>query len=296
MLKPISHFLFLTLFAMIGLTTQVACASPWKTNALYDGTALSEVALKEVAAKIEPGTVVIVSETHNFKPHHQKQVEFLEALASSGKEKISVGMEFFAHGVQEAIDRFLDGTLPEADFLKEAQWGAGNPFENYRRQVLFPREHGGRTIGLNAARSFTGKISKVGLAGLSEEEKRELPPQFTLGNALYFERFKETMANHVPPEALNRYFEAQSVWDETMAWVSTEFLRTHPEQILVIITGDFHASYGGGLPDRLRARGAKVVVVSQANLTDLSEDEERAEIEPDAKAGPRGEFVWVSRE
>jgi uncharacterized iron-regulated protein len=80
-----------------------------------------------------------------------------------------------------------------------------------------------------------------------------------------------------------------------MAWVSTEYLRMHPEQILVIIVGDFHATYGGGLPDRLRARGADVLTISQVNLSGLSGDEENGEILPDEKFGPRAEYIWVSR-
>jgi uncharacterized iron-regulated protein len=282
------------LASLIFLGTQVACAGVWKTDVIYSGGDLREVNLRDIAASIKPGTVVIVSENHDFKPHHRNQVSFLEALAAVGHSNISVGMEFLSHDVQGVVDRFLSGAIAEPEFLKEAGWGE-NPFEYYRDQVLFPPGHGGMTLAINARRALTSRIAKVGLAGLTAAELSELPPGFTLGNAGYFERFKQTMDGHVPPMAISRYFEAQSTWDETMAWVTTEYLKSHPEQIFVIVVGDFHAIYGGGLPDRLRARGANVVTVSQVNLSGLTSGEEDAEVMPDAKFGPRAEYIWISR-
>lgn len=274
---------------------QVACASPWKTNSIYSGSTLKESSAQQVAQDIQPGTVVIVSEMHGFEPHHDNQVLFLETLAQVGLAKISVGMEFFARGVQNFVDQFTAGLMGEADFLEAAGWG-GIPFDYYRRQVLFPNGHGGRTIAINASRTLTGKISKVGLAGLSAEEKAELPPGFTLGNAGYRARFSETMQGHVPEVAIQRYFEAQSVWDEVMAYETTQFLRAHPDHVFVIIVGDFHAAYGGGLPDRLRARGAsRVVTISQVNLDGLSTSEEDESVQPHSQWGARGDYVWVAR-
>lgn len=282
------------LASLIFLGTQAACAGVWKTDFIYSGRDLRETPLQDIAAGIQPGTVVIVSENHGFKPHHRNQVSFLDALATVGHSKISVGMEFLSRDVQGAVDRFLGGLIAEPEFLKEAGWG-GNPFEDYRNQVLFPPAHGGNTVAINAPRALTTRIAKVGLAGLTAAELSELPPEFTLGNAGYFERFKQTMDGHVPPSAIQRYFEAQSTWDETMAWVTTEYLKSHPEQIFVIVVGDFHAIYGGGLPDRLRARGTNVVTISQVNLSGLTSGEEDAEVMPDAKFGPRAEYIWISR-
>lgn len=274
---------------------QPACASPWKTGSIYNGRDGAEVRLDGLASSVRPGAIVIVSENHGFVPHHENQYKFLESLASAGLQKISVGMEFFARTFQAAIDSFLLGNLAEADFLKQVEWGS-NKFEDYRRQVLFPAIHQGRTLGLNAPRALTGRISKVGIQGLTAEEKAQIPPNFQLGNSNCLERFKATMGGHVPEEAISRYFEAQSVWDETMATVATDYIRANPQQVLVIIVGDFHAIYGGGLPDRLKARGAKdVVVVSQVNLSGLNSDEENAAILPDPNWGPRGDYVWAER-
>jgi uncharacterized iron-regulated protein len=91
------------------------------------------------------------------------------------------------------------------------------------------------------------------------------------------------------------YFAAQSIWDDTMAWRAVEFLKLHPEQTLFIIVGEFHVQYGGGLPDRLRARGLKnVISLSLVNVDGMSADEEKVATEPTAD-GPRADFIWISR-
>ncbi len=280
--------------AMI-FVSQAACASAWKTNAIYDGRTGAATTLAAVVSSLEPGGVAIVSEEHDLKAHHENQMAFLGELANQRLTPVSVGMEFFARPHQTFVDQYLAGTIAEPDFLKAVGWG-GNTFANYRSQVLFPRDHAGTTLALNAARTLTGKISKVGIAGLTEKERAELPSGFTLGNAKYYERFRDTMKGHVPEEKIQRYFEAQSTWDETMAFTAAEFLKAHPKQRLVIIVGDFHAAYGGGLPDRLLARGVtQVLTLSQVNLAGLSSHEEDSLMKPRSDWGPRADFVWVSR-
>jgi uncharacterized iron-regulated protein len=286
------------MWILLLMMSQAACASPWQTNSIYTGTAPQEkVSLSAVASVIQPGTVVIVSELHTSQAHHEHQVQFLSALAAQGYGRISVGMEFFTKNHQSEVDQFVAGSLSESAFLKKAQWQGGD-FNLYRRQVLFPRRHGGNTVALNARDELSKRIGQVGLAGLSYDEQAEIPAGFTLGNSSYYDRFVEFMggADHMPGANLNFYFEAQSNWDETMASVAADYMRSHPKDILMIIVGDGHAQYGGGLPERLRARGvSQVVTISQVDLANETDQEQNDDMEPHQKYGPRADYIWVSR-
>lgn len=272
------------------MLTQVACAHP--IAGLKRGDDLTPLTVETLAAGIPKGSVVVLGENHGLATHRDQQVAVLQALRGAG-HIVSVGLEFFPAEFQAQVDAWRGGAQTEAEFLKAIGWG--NPsFDFYRLQASFPSlEEGAQTVALNASRNLTSRVAKVGLEGLTSGERALLPPGFQLGRDSYRARFAAQMPHLPDPSALDRYFAAQSVWDEAMAWHATEFLRAHPGQTLVIVVGEFHARYGGGLPDRLRARGApNVFVISQVNLHGLSPQEALDEIAPTAD-GPRGDAVWA---
>ncbi|KHD88220.1 MAG: iron-regulated protein [Bdellovibrio sp. ArHS] len=251
--------------------------------------------MQDAVATVTPGSIVIIGENHGFAEHRDQQVAIMQALRAKGL-KVSVGMEFFTYTDQELVNSYRAGSLAEPDFLKAIQWG--NPsYDYYRPQALFPLiTEGAKTLALNAPRSVTGSAAKKGLEALTPEEKALLPPGFTLGRDSYKRRFLSMMPHLPSPEAGERYFAAQSIWDDTMAWKATEFMASHPDQVLVIVVGEFHVQYGGGLPDRLRARSPQtpLLTFSQINIQGMEEDEIAVEIQPSPQEGPRADYLWLA--
>jgi len=262
---------------------------------IYDGSANRAVDLRQALRDVHAGGIVIVTEQHDLPRHHENELVVLQTLKGMNL-RISVGLEFLYYPDQPLVDRYVGGELQEPDFLGAVRW-TGYPFEWYRPLILFSRESGGRTRALNAPERLTRALAQKGLAGLSDEERSLLPPDFHLGSDAYFERFAAAVREHsgLPADAIRNFFAAQSAWDDTMAWQAREYVTTHPDQVLVIIVGDFHAAYGGGLPDRLRARGATdVLVISQVNASDLSDEEVRELLAPHPRYGMRADFVWLT--
>lgn len=264
---------------------------------IYDGSANRPVDLRQALRDVRAGGIVIVTEQHDLPRHHENELLVLQTLKGMNL-KISVGLEFLYYPDQPLVDRYVRGELQEPDFLRAVRW-TGYPFEWYRPLILFSRRSGGETRALNAPVRLTRALAQKGLAGLSDEERSLLPPDFRVGSEAYFERFEAVVREHgsLPADTTRNFFAAQSAWDDTMAWQAREYVTTHPDQVLVIIVGDFHASYGGGLPDRLRARGATdVLVISQVNAYDLSDEEVRELLAPHPRYGMRGDFVWLTQE
>lgn len=260
---------------------------------LQEGASQKPMTLNEALALVRAGDIVLLGEQHGTAEIAAQQVQVLQQLRAQGL-KVSVGMEFFSWSDQGIVSDFHQGRLLEEDFLGKIGWGQGFPFSAYREQVLFPRIDE-FVIALNAPRTLTGRIAKVGIAGLSASEAQMMPPNFQIGRASYFERFKEIMGGHVPAEALEKYFQAQSVWDDSMAWKANEFLNQHPDQVLVIIVGEFHVQYGGGLPDRLRARGQKQLhTFSFLNVNGWTEAEVTESTQVSPSYGPRSDYLWLS--
>lgn len=268
--------------------------SMWATPALQEGLSLNTVSLDQALAHVGAGDVIVLGEQHGTTAQPPFQLQVLETLRKNGL-KVSLGMEFFEYPGQSFVDQYRAGTLNEASFLKDIKWGQGFPFDSYKQQVLFPKPGEEFVVALNAPMSLTGKIAQSGIAGLDSQDQALMPPNFTLGNPLYKQRFSEVIGDHLPnPQALDNYFAAQCTWDDTMSWKANAFLEAHPDQVLVIIVGEFHVQYGGGLPDRLKARGAKsVTTFSLINLKDLSPAEIQQQLQPTVEYGERANYLWT---
>lgn len=263
---------------------------------LYRGTG-EKANLSDFVEQVVPGTIVLLGEQHVTVTHSGQHMEVLQALRAKGL-KVSVGMEFVAYPFQQACDDWRMGLLNDEQFLTAVEWGKTG-FEFYDRQMLFPEYSlGERLIALNAPRKLTSRIAKVGVNGLTPEELSLLPPDFTIGNEKYFERFKRSIGHLPDPTKAANYFAAQSAWDDTMAWKAVDFMKTHPDQVLVIIVGEFHVQYGGGLPDRLAERidleQHRLISLSQVNLFGLDDEEAQRALLPSEEYGPRASWIWLS--
>ena len=266
-----------------------------EANSIYSGQTGQKVSFDSVLQKVKPGTIVLVSEIHDLGPHQEKQVEFMSHVHQLGMQ-VSIGMEFLAYPFQNYVNQYISGELAEADFLKNVKWGNNN-FDLYRQQILFSQRSGGKTLAINAPRTLSSKVARSGLDSLTESERAMLPPNFQVGSDDYLRRFWAAVGgHHVPKEKVKNYFTAQSIWDDTMAWQSIKHMEQYPNDVLVIVVGDFHAVYNQGLPARLKARGANdVLVLSQMNLSFYESDEEaRKAILPHEEWGVRADFIWTS--
>ncbi len=215
---------------------------------IYQGGTQAETNLNNLVGSVKPGTVLIIGEMHGLKPVRDQHMQILNALKAKGLN-VSVGMEFLNYTDQMFIDQYRSNEMDDAAFLKTVNWG-GYDFNLYKDQLLFG-EYG---MGLNLTRDVTKIISKQGIDALTSDQKKLLPPNFTLGRDTYRQRFFQAMGHPVPVAALENYFVAQCAWDDTMAWQTAQFQIQHPDQVFVIIVGEFHVQYGGGLPYRLKER------------------------------------------
>lgn len=261
---------------------------------LFDGTTQLQTGLENLISKVKPGTILFLGENHGLAKHRDQHLEILQGLRAAGL-KVSVGLEFINYTDQSFVDSYRTGELAEKDFLKAIKWG-GFSFEYYKPQLIFPNiEAGEKSLGLNLSRLITAKISKNGLGSLTEEDLKFMPPQFELGRDSYKARFLDAAGAHckVPENC----FAAQSAWDDTMAWQAVNFIEQNPEQVLVVIVGEFHVQYGGGTPYRVLARkpNTSVVTLSQVWAEGMTEEEVAQALQPSRIEGPRADFVWISK-
>ena len=275
------------------LIISVFCGSQGSAE-LYNGVTLAQVRLSDLAADVSPGTIVLLGENHGLKQHRDQHLEVLNILRKNSL-KISVGLEFVNYTDQAVLNDYRQQKIDENEFLKAIGW-AGVSFDFYRDQLNFPDPLLGEfSLGLNLPRAVVSHISRNGLESLTPDELALMPPQFTLGRDSYRRRFMEAAGVHCKnPE---NCFVAQCAWDDTMANTAVKFLEEHSDHVLVVVVGEFHVQYGGGLKHRILQRrpGTKVVSLSQIWAEDISDDDVRAAMQPSVEEGPRADFIWVSR-
>ncbi len=282
------HFSVFLFGVVLSCTPNLAWAQ------FYDGRTLLASDPTELTRGILPGTILILGENHGLQSHQDQHMAILKQLRAEGL-KISVGLEFVNYTDQIFVEQYRTGELSVDQFLSVINW-TGFSFEYYRTQFEFPLLNQGEvSLGLNLPRSISSKISKLGVDGLSETEKGLLPPNFEVGRDSYKNRFREVAGGHCAN--FENCFAAQSSWDDTMAWRATEFIKSHPDQVLVIIVGEFHVQYGGGLADRISKRlpGITVKTLSQIWAEGMTDEEIQVALQPSVLEGPRADFIWVSK-
>ncbi len=251
-----------------------------------------KIGLEALVTEIPLGSTLFLGELHGFTSVASGQMLILDELRRQG-HKVDVGLEFFTYTKQSVVDQFVQGFINESVFLSQVGWAQSMDFGFYRRQALFPRfEEGELTLAINAPQSLTRSVAKKGIDSLTEEEKKLLPPDFELGRPDYLERFREAMGGHVEEKDLLRYFQAQSVWDETMAWQLASYRTGHTKAVVV---GEFHVQYGGGLPHRLSVRDPQMNIVTLGfmDIHNLSASEVDEALKPHIKWGVREDFICL---
>jgi uncharacterized iron-regulated protein len=156
--------------------------------------------------------------------------------------------------------------------------------------VAAARRAGARVIAANAPRRYVRFLRKhqaEGFEKLTAEQRRmvERPEPLTGGD--YRERFyglMEGMGAHHGGSSMevDALYYAQNLWDATMADSVIQALRAGHRPVLLIV-GQFHADFGGGVIQRIReARpGAEVLTISYQPVTADSlreEDQDRADV------------------
>ncbi len=217
--------------------------------------ALSFAAIME---QIGDKQVVYVGESHTRNEDHLLQLRVIRAMFAQNPQ-LAIGMEMFSREAQPVLDRYVAGELSEREFLKQSGYFSkwGYDYRLYREIINFARSHHLPIVALNQEKELVSKVFKEGASALTAEELAKVPADRDLAIPGYRERITEVFAlhgEHGGPEQINGFFQAQAIWDETMAESVTTFLSAHPESRMVVLAGQGHANKNTAIPPRVTRR------------------------------------------
>lgn len=243
--------------------------------------------------RLSDANAIYLGEVHSRPEDRQAQLEILQTLYDRNPN-LAVGLEMFERSQQAAIDGYLSGELSEAEFLEvtqfERRWGF--PWESYAPILRFAKANNLPVLALNAPIEAVRQVAVGGFENITEDYRHLVPPMEELraDNAEYRQRLREIYDSYHHGEGssdgFDNFFNAQVLWDETMADSVAQFLEVEPNRTMVAIAGRGHVVYGDGIPSRVARRlpqVRQVLLVFEDAEADVTSTGDR----------PIADYIWL---
>jgi uncharacterized iron-regulated protein len=244
---------------------------PVGIDTIVDTATGTAVTPEEMARGLRDARLVLVGEQHTSREAHRVQRRVIEALLAEGR-RVVIGLEMFPYTEQPSLDRWTTGREPEPAWVTSAGWYEhwGYHWGYYRDIFQLARDRQLRMVALNAPRAVVAAVGQKGIAGLSPEDAKHMPPRVDMDSPDHMTLFKAYTgagAAHGPTlsdEAWQRMLSAQATWDASMAHHAVRALAGDPDPrtVLVVLVGSGHVAYGLGIERQARpALGARIASV-----------------------------------
>ena len=234
--------------------------------------------------------VVYLGEHHDSPEDHVAELAILEQLYKESP-KLEIGMEMFQRPFQGSLDDYLAGKIDAIALQEQTEYANRWGFDwNYYAPILeFAKAHQLEVKALNTPLEITYKVGQSGLDSLDSEDFQWIPAksQLDLSNDAYRDRIKTLYESfhHGKGNSDNfeHFYQAQILWDETMADAIATEVTQHPQTTFVSLVGAGHIIYGDGIPNRVQKR------VSQNHFQQYS-----VQINPDSEHQDGTEESWFN--
>lgn len=269
--------------------------APFDPRALpaFDGATGRPIDWDALVARAAAAPAVLIGEIHGHQPGLDAAAALWEDILRhpSRAASAALALEFFERDHQTHLDDYLTGITDEAAFLNQTgrSLNSGSYPPGHRAMVEAAKAAGVPVIAANAPRRYV-RLSRLEgldrLEAMTPEQRRlvAVPDELTPGP--YRERFFTLMggmhpsaaetdedAAHARNQVIETFFTAQNVWDETMADSVAEAVHAGRAPV-VLVVGQFHTDFEGGLTTRLRDRGISAVVISMVAASRDTFDED----------------------
>jgi uncharacterized iron-regulated protein len=235
---------------------------------VYSTTDKKTITFGELTDRLMAADIICVGEKHDSDLHHRLQLQIIQSLFARDP-RLGVGLEMFQRPFQSRLDDYVSAqSKSEEHFLKMTEYPTrwGYEWSMYRPIVDFCRTNGVPVAALNAPKELTGRISKVGHAALTEDEKKQLG-DIDFHVKAHRDHWHELLPQlhgqkDMPAEQKEKSYQVMTVWDEYMADSAAKFQKERGIRRMVILAGNGHIERGFGIPDRMAKRtGGKTATI-----------------------------------
>ena len=236
----------------------------------------------EFLVKIGGVDIVLLGEQHDHAVGHAVQLAVVEDVMDAYPHSV-LALEMLERDEQLRVDDYMEGFIDAKTFASITQsknWGGSGGWEAWYQPIIdAAKERGGSVVAANAPRRYVRLARLDGYERIDElpKERRafiDYPEELSSGR--YRQRFWEFSShgdgedvvevdvNTIDPDdPMLPTFKSMQSWDATMAQSIVNANPSNSHKVILLV-GQFHVEYDGGIVQELRNRmpGAKVLVVS----------------------------------
>jgi uncharacterized iron-regulated protein len=286
-MPPILALLFASWLALVPIAPAIA-ADPIPGR--FSNAQGQLTATTDLVRQLQQADVVYLGETHDRVADHVAQLAIIQTLHDRNPN-LTIGLEMFQRPYQSVLNDYIADRISETELRQKTEYAKrwGFDWELYAPILRYAKAQKIPLIALNTPQEVTRKVSRQGLASLNWSDRRFIPPlsEIRTGPNAYRKMLADLFTSMHPagkttdPTRFDRFFQAQVLWDETMAdrIVQTRKQATPAPQIIVLV-GQGHLVYRYGIPDRVDRRhpglNQLVILLSEESGIDQVDGQGRA--------------------
>jgi uncharacterized iron-regulated protein len=265
-MKALIFALFLTpLFAL----SQDTLSKHYK---IYSTSKQKIVSVDDIVKDMSQADVLLFGEEHNDATGHLLEYLVFKKLSEKYPGKVALSMEMFETDCQDVLKEYLNGLIREKNFKTDAR--AWPNYIDYLPMIELAKINHIPVIAANAPARYTNMANRLGLGSLKQLStigKTYLPPlPIDTATGIYYDKFLQIMGGHAM--AGMQMYQAQNLWDATMAWSISKFYKVHPGFKIMQLNGGFHSEEKLGAAAQLKKYAPKVRVLNIAAYADENFD------------------------
>lgn len=258
-----------------------------------------KITFAQLADSLDGARVVYVGESHSNKESHELELQVLKEFYKRNDGNIAVGMEMFKRPHQDILDKWTGGEISEKELLFSTDWDNewGYDYKHYKGIMDFIRDNRIPVVALNIKRALQKKISRDGIEGLSEAERKTLPEIDTTDvyHRKYLEKIMKGHGDTDMSDTFERFYLIQCVWEDVMADSISKYLSSPEgeERKMLVFIGGGHIIYHFGVPKRVYRRNhLPYLTITTYELRDLKPENDHPLFASDIPLQP-ADFVNV---
>jgi uncharacterized iron-regulated protein len=265
-------FLFLCVSVFLSLTIQLKSQVIEKNYRVYSVKLEKEVSINNIIEDMKTYDVLFYGEEHNDSVTHYLEHKILEGLYGKYSNSISLSMEMFDRDVQTIMNEYLTSDIREKNFKKDAR--AWSNYRDYRPMVELCKTNKLDVICANAAGRYSnlaGRKGQKALMDLSIDSKKFFAPlPYDTASGKYYDKLmglshdpNDTTKKTAPVMGMGNFnlVMAQSLWDATMAYSISEYLKAHKMKKVFQVNGRFHSDEGFAVVAQLKKYSSKTKIL-----------------------------------